>query len=124
MRRPPGWCGLTEADAAEGVRGSAGDAGGDLGLLGVEDAWGVASSAPGTVVVSEERSQGLRGSRLNQCPLLSVRTRSSWSLGWRESCWDGVGEEAGGEFPGLSRRAGRHRADREVEVGPGTFEVS
>lgn len=35
---PVGWCGLAEAEAAEGVRGRAGDGGGDLGLAGVEDA--------------------------------------------------------------------------------------
>lgn len=82
MRRPAGWCGLPVAEAAEGVRGRAGDGGGDLGLAGVEDACGDTRAAPGGLVVKEARSQGLRGSRLNQCPLLSVRTLSSWSLAW------------------------------------------
>lgn len=124
MRRPVGWCGLAEAEAAEGVRGSAGDGGGDLGLAGVEDAWGDTRGAPGGVVVREARSQGLRGSRLNQCPLLSVRTLSSWSFAWNARCGDGPGEEVGGVFPGLSRGAGRHGTDKEAEAGGGTFVVS
>lgn len=59
--------------------------------------------------MTEERSQGLRGSRLNQWPLLSVRTRRSWSLAWKERWGDG------GVFPG------RQGTDREVEAGGGMF---
>lgn len=84
------------------MSGRAGEGGGDLGLPGVEEACGEPRGAPGGVVVREERSQGLRGSRLNQCPLLSVRTLSSWSLAWNMRCGDGAGEEVGGVFPGLS----------------------
>lgn len=79
--------------------------------------------APGGVVVMEERSQGLRGSRLNQCPLLSVRTLSSWSLAWNERCGDGTGDEVGGVFPGLSRGA-RQGTAKEAEAGGGMFVVS
>lgn len=71
-------------------------------------------------MVREARSQGLRGSRLNQCPLLSVRTLSSWSLAWNARC----GDEVGGVFPGLSRGAGRHGTNKEVEAGGGAFVVS
>lgn len=67
-------------------------------------------------MVREERSQGLRGSRLNQCPLLSVSTLSSWSFAWNERCGDGAGDEVGGVFPGLSRAAGRHGAEKEDEA--------
>lgn len=75
-------------------------------------------------MVRDERSQGLRGSKLNQCPLLSVRTLSNWSLAWNARCGDGAGDEVGGVFPGLSRGAGRHGTDKEVEVGAETFVVS
>jgi len=75
-------------------------------------------------VVSDARSQGFRGSRLNQCPLLSVRTLSSWSLAWNERSGDGAGDEVGGVFPGLSRGAGRLGKDKEVEAGGGMFAVS
>lgn len=79
--------------------------------------------APGGVVVREVRSQGLRGSRLNQCPLLSVSTRRSWSLAWNERCGDGAGDEVGGVFPGLSRGAKQGTA-KEAEAWGGMFVVS
>lgn len=75
-------------------------------------------------MVIDVTSQGLRGSRLNQCPLLSVRTLSSWSLAWNERYGDGAGDEVGGVFPGLSRWAGWHGTDKEVEAGGGMFVVS
>lgn len=62
----------------------------------------------------EERSQALRGSRLNQCPLLSVSTLSSWSLAWNGRC--GEGDEVGGVFPGLSRGA-KQGTGKEAEAG-------
>lgn len=75
-------------------------------------------------MVREERSQGVRGSRLNQCPLLSVRTLSSWSLAWNARCGEGAGDAVGGVVPGLSRGTGGHGTDKEVEAGGGTFVVS
>lgn len=75
-------------------------------------------------MVREERSQGLRGSRLNQCPLLSVRTLSNWSLVWNTRCGDGAGEEVGGVFPGLSCRIGRQGKDKDAEIGGGICVVS
>lgn len=72
----------------------------------------------------EVRSQGLRGSRLNQCPLLSVRTLSSWSLAWNERYGDRAEKEVGGVFPELSRGAGRQGTDKEVEAGGGMLVVS
>lgn len=68
----------------------------------------------------EVTSQGLRGRRLNQCPLLSVKTLSSWSLAWN----DRYGDEVGGVFPGLSCGTGRHGTDKEVEARGGMFVVS
>lgn len=70
-------------------------------------------------MVTEVRSQGLRGSKLNQCPLLSVRTLRSWSLGWNEMYGGGAGDEVGGVVSGDSRGA-----DSEVEAGGGMLVVS
>lgn len=70
-------------------------------------------------MVREERSQGLRGSRLNQCPLLSVSTLSSWSLAWNERC----GDKEGGLFPRLSCGA-RQGTATEAEAGGGMLVVS
>lgn len=73
-------------------------------------------------MVREERSHGLRGSRLNQCPLLSVRTLRSWSLAWNERCGDR--DEVGGVLPGLSCDAGRQGTNKDVEAEGGMFVVS
>lgn len=75
-------------------------------------------------MVREERSQGLRGRRLNQCPLLSVRTLSSWSLAWIVRCGDGAGDEVKGMSPMLSRCVGGQDTDKEVDAGGLAFVVS
>lgn len=67
--KPAGWWGLAEADAAEGVRGRAGEAGGDLARVRLEEGSGEDWRGPGPgegEVVREVSSQGERGSRVNQ----------------------------------------------------------
>ena len=90
---------LENKKKGEDSRGVGDSAEGDLGRVawvagwGGEEEGGAEGVDPGEV--TEEPSQGERGSRLNQCPLFSVSTRSSWSLGSR-GCWG-----LAGLLPGL-----------------------